>query len=138
MQASSSDALLLSTLDLARVLADAGGHNPLFGIEADRRGFAPHRRRLLPMITTMADGQRPAPGQRSTPEDCLRASRATATRAYLAALDTPQEAVHVGPLLLRHHTRRLTGEAACAGLLGLAAAAELAALAWHRATRSAA
>lgn len=122
------DELLLSTLDLAREVFLACGVDPLAGVDADRRGFAPMRGRLLPLIT-----DRSGVHGRTVPRG-LRERRAAVTHEYLRLLPAPAESALAGGLLLQQHTRRLAGAEGSPGLIALAAAAELAADSWHRAT----
>ncbi|MFD3492684.1 lantibiotic dehydratase family protein [Streptomyces sp. NPDC058690] len=128
------DTLLLSTLNLARHLARIGKCTPLSGIEPDREQFAPLRRRVLPLITQ--DGHLVPPAEMAGGLLQLWEQRAAATQEYLHALNTPAEIAHAGSLLLEQHTQRLAGRHGSPALMALAAAAERAASAWHRATRN--
>lgn len=130
----SPDTLLLSTLDLARHLARITNCTPLSGIDPDRQGFAPLRRRVLPLITR--DGGLVPPAQTAGDLPQLWEQRAAATQEYLYALRTPAETAHAGSLLLEQHTQRLAGRDGGPALLALAAAAEHTARGWHRATRN--
>ncbi|KKD07601.1 MULTISPECIES: hypothetical protein, partial [unclassified Streptomyces] len=125
---------LLGALDLAARLTTEGGPSPLADVTPDRRGFAPRRRAVLPLLTDPArrDSELP-PGLTE-----LWERRATATRACLQRAVFPQAAAHERHLMVRQHAVRLAGTAGADGLLALAAAAEHALRSWHRATRSAA
>jgi lantibiotic biosynthesis protein len=124
MLADAPDAPLLSTVQLAREIAQSSGSQPLAAIAANRRAFSPLRRRLLPLLTE-GDIVPPAGGDAGALRR-HREERAAAMREYLLRLRSPMAARHVGGLLLRQHAERLAGGNA-AGLLALAAAAEEAA-----------
>lgn len=127
------DGPVLSILDLAGQLARLSGTRPLAGIEPDRRGFAPLRRRVLARLTGAADEQGPAPDELTHRWE----ERAVATRTYLRRLPTPAAVAHAGHRMVRQHAVRLAGLSGADGLLALAAAAEHAHLSWHRATKDA-
>ncbi|WP_331763813.1 lantibiotic dehydratase (plasmid) [Streptomyces hirsutus] len=132
------EAPLLSVLDLAARLTHLSGTRFLAGVEPDRKGFAPLRRRLLPLITgTMHAGGLPRSEETDRLHDLWEA-RAAATQAYLQKLPAPADIARFGPLLLEQHVHRLTESDKAPALLALASAAERAALSWHRATRDAA
>jgi hypothetical protein len=132
------DAPLLSVLDLAARLTHLSGTRFLAEVEPDRKGFAPLRRRLLPLITgTAHSGGLPRSQETDRFQDFWEA-RAAATQAYLQRLHEPAIIARFGPLLLEQHVHRLTGSDKAPALLALASAAECAALSWHRATRDAA
>ncbi|MEU0036337.1 lantibiotic dehydratase family protein [Streptomyces sp. NPDC006333] len=126
------DGPLLSILDLAGRLR-LSGTRPLAGIEPDRRGFAPLRRRVIARLTGAADEDGFAPRELTHRWE----ERAATTQTYLRRLSAPAAVAHAGHLMVRQHAGRLVGPGGTDGLLALAAAAEHAHLSWHRATRDA-
>ncbi|AYC41745.1 lantibiotic dehydratase [Streptomyces griseorubiginosus] len=129
------DAPLLSVLDLAARLTHLSGTRFLAEVEPDRKGFAPMRRRLLPLITGAAHSGGLPPSKETDRFQHLWEARAAATQAYLRRLSEPAIIARFGALMLEQHVHRLTEGDKAPALLALASAAEGAALSWHRATR---
>jgi hypothetical protein len=128
---SSPAAAVLSVLDLAR---QVGGDEPFGGVVADKQGFAPLRRELLPLLPSLLDhgARRSSAGPLGTQEHreawslrerALRRYRTAVGRAGRPTLDA----------LVDQHASRLVGGEAADGLVAVAAAAHAAFRSWQRA-----